>query len=165
MAPAPLATAQPEQQQPKVEKVEAAIASIPVQKANPAAPASPAPPVVSAARPTADTQAAVTAEVVADGEATKAPAAEIALPEVPSRAEVSAGFDAVRGALATCAAGKHGVVDIDATVSGAGRVTYALIAGVFKGSPEGSCMARAVRAARFPQFSRASLKVSYPVAL
>ena len=104
------------------------------------------------------------AESATEGDATQA-AAAAALPEIPTRAEVSAGFDAVRGALQTCAAGKQGVVDIDATVAGSGRVTYALIDGVFKGSPEGSCMARAVRAARFPQFSRPSLKVSYPIAL
>jgi hypothetical protein len=44
-------------------------------------------------------------------------------------------------------------------------VTSALIDGVFKGTPEGSCMARTVRSARFPAFSQATLKVSFPVSL
>lgn len=90
--------------------------------------------------------------------------AGIALPETPSREQVTAGFQAVRDQLAQCAAGKHGVAKINATIANSGRVSYALIEGEFQGTPEGSCMARAVRAARFPQFSQPNLKVSYPVA-
>jgi hypothetical protein len=89
----------------------------------------------------------------------------IALPETPTREQVTAGFQAIREQLVQCAAGKHGVAQINATVANTGRVSYALIDGAFKGTPEGSCMARAVRTARFPQFSQANLKVAYPVAL
>jgi hypothetical protein len=88
-----------------------------------------------------------------------------ALPETPSRADVVAGFEAVHDAIATCAAGKHGVVQIDATIANSGRVSRSLIVGVFSGTTEGSCMARAARAARFPQFSQPSLNVNYPIAL
>jgi predicted RNA-binding protein YlxR (DUF448 family) len=88
------------------------------------------------------------------------------LPEAPTREQVAAGFDSLQPELLRCAAGKAGVVVIDATLAGTGRVTYALIDGtVFKGTPEGSCMARAVRKARFPQFSQATLKVRDPVQL
>ncbi len=98
-----------------------------------------------------------------------APAADetaaVALPETPTREQVMAGFDAIRGQLDACAAGQHGIVHIDATVANSGRVSYAVLEGAFQGSPEGSCMARAVRGARFPRFSQPSLKISYPVAL
>jgi hypothetical protein len=111
------------------------------------------------------------AEHAAPAAASEAPSAEAevedlgALPEAPSREDVIAGFEKVRDALATCAAGKHGVVEIDATIASSGRVSRSLIAGVFQGTPEGSCMARAARTARFPQFSQPSLNVTYPVSL
>jgi len=92
-------------------------------------------------------------------------AALAALPQTPSREQVVAGFEAVQDALAQCAAGKHGVAEIDATIANSGRISHALIGGNFQGSPEGSCMARVVRGARFPQFRQPMLKVSYPVAL
>ena len=88
-----------------------------------------------------------------------------ALPQTPSREQVVAGFDTVQAALAQCAAGKHGVALIDATIANSGRISHALIGGDFQGSAEGSCMARVVRAASFPPFRQSTLKVSYPVAL
>lgn len=102
----------------------------------------------------------------APAEAAAAPAAALgALPDLPTREEVVAGFEQVRAALDTCAAGKHGLVKVDATIANSGRVAQAVINGAFVGTPEGSCMARAVRSARFPAFSQQSLKVSYPIAL
>jgi hypothetical protein len=88
-----------------------------------------------------------------------------ALPETPSREDVIAGFEAVRGPLSACAGAKHGVVQIDATIASSGRVSRSLIAGVFQGTPEGSCMARIARTARFPQFSQPSLNVNFPISL
>ena len=86
------------------------------------------------------------------------------LPEMPTREQVQAGFEQVRPALQKCAADKHGVAKVNATIAASGRIAYALVGGAFKGTPEGSCMARALRKARFPKFSRDKLKVSLPFA-
>jgi hypothetical protein len=122
----------------------------------PQLPAATEPAVVAAsAAPVAPTETSVPSDV----------ATPVALPEAPTREQVMAGFNAIESALTQCAAGKHGIVTLDATIANSGRVSYAVIAGAFKGTPAGSCMARAARAARFPQFSQPSLKVSYPVSL
>jgi len=85
--------------------------------------------------------------------------------KVPTRDEVVEGFESVRLRVAACASGRSGVAEVRATIAGSGRVTHALIAGDFQGTPEGSCMARAVRTARFPSFDSPTLKVEYPFAL
>jgi len=89
----------------------------------------------------------------------------IDLPSYPTREQVTQGFEAVRAAIAQCAAGRSGTAEIKATINSNGRIGHALVAGDFRGSPEGSCMAQAVRAAQFPQFAEPRLKVSYPFAL
>jgi hypothetical protein len=49
------------------------------------------------------------------------------------------------------------------TVAGSnGRVSAANVSGEFAGTPDGSCVARAVRGATFPRFSRASIVINYP---
>jgi hypothetical protein len=126
-------------------------AGVPAEQPAPAAASAEPTPVVPAAAGEATTLAS------------EAPAA--ALPELPTREDIVSGFEKIREGLLTCAAGKHGLVKIDATVAGTGRVAGVLIDGVFKGTPEGSCMARTVRTARFSPFSQATLKVSYPVSL
>jgi hypothetical protein len=88
-----------------------------------------------------------------------------ALPDSPSREDVVAALERVHGDLEQCVAGKHGVAKIEVTIANTGRVSRAVVDGVFKGTPEGSCIARAVRGARFPLFSQPSLSVSYPVSL
>jgi hypothetical protein len=92
-------------------------------------------------------------------------AAAVSLPEYPSREQVTAGFESMRDALKQCAAGRAGQVEVKASITSNGRIVHALIDGDFEGSPEGSCMARAVREGRFPAFSQPRLKVSYPFAL
>lgn len=82
-----------------------------------------------------------------------------------SRTQVQDSLEAVRGQLQSCAAGAHGRTTANVTVSGAGRVTYATIEGAFAGTPQGSCMARALRSAQFPQFASPQLRVRYPFAL
>jgi hypothetical protein len=88
-----------------------------------------------------------------------------ALPEAPTRQDVVTAFEQVRADLSQCAAGKHGIVVIDAGIANSGRVARAVIDGAFKGTPEGSCMARAARGAHFPRFSQPTLNVSYPISL
>jgi hypothetical protein len=41
-------------------------------------------------------------------------------------------------------------------------VTTATVNGPFAGTPTGSCIARAVRAARFPPFAQPRFAVTYP---
>jgi hypothetical protein len=87
------------------------------------------------------------------------------LPQTPTREQVTAGFESVREAVLECAAGQHGVATIQASIAGSGRVAQALVSGAFQGTPAGSCIARAVRTAKFPSFSQDRLSVSYPFAL
>jgi hypothetical protein len=147
--------------QPKLPVI-APSAAAPKPKA--AAPVAAAAAPVSASVPDSATQQRPAAAAPAQP-AVAATEGAVALPETPTRAEVAAGFEAIRGALVACAEGKPGQLDIDATVANSGRVSHALIEGAFKGSSAGSCMARAVRTARFPQVSRPNLKVRYAIAL
>lgn len=86
------------------------------------------------------------------------------LPEQPSRDQIIATFEGLRPALTECAVGQSGLLQVKATITGAGRVGYALIGGDFQG-PTGSCMARVVRKASFPQFSGDKLSLTYPMSL
>jgi hypothetical protein len=145
LAPAPVVAAiAPKVEQPVV------LAQLPAPSRSarvaPPAPPEPSVPVAEAAMP-------VEAVAAAD------------LPEYPSREQVTAGFESVRAALSQCAAGRSGRVDIDASIASTGRIVHALVGGDFRGTVEGSCMARAVREAKFPAFSQARLKVSYPISL
>lgn len=113
-----------------------------------------------------DLEAAASVDV-AHGEAAQAaaePPAE-ALPEAPSREQIILGFEAVRASVEACAAGAHGVATAKVTLAGAGRVANAVIEGAFAGTPQGSCMARAVRKAQFPRFASPTFTVAYPFAL
>ena len=46
-----------------------------------------------------------------------------------------------------------------------GVVSYAMVSGSFAGTPEGSCIARSVKLAKFPAFSDPSVRVNYPFEL
>lgn len=86
-------------------------------------------------------------------------------PVTPSRAQVRTAMESVRARIEACAAGLPGVARVVVTVSPDGRVRHAYVQGGFAGRPEGSCMARVVRDARFPAFRKADLRVAYPYAL
>lgn len=83
----------------------------------------------------------------------------------PSREAVQQSLLAMRPQLEACAAGRRGTVDARVRIAGSGRVTYTLIQGDFAGTPEGSCIARALRAATFPPFSGPVFQVQFPFAL
>jgi hypothetical protein len=85
------------------------------------------------------------------------------LPAQPSREQVMATMRAAMPALARCTGGRRGVVEVQLTVRGSGKVTYALVQGSFAGTPQGSCLARALRDVRFPEFGESSLRLSYPL--
>ena len=87
------------------------------------------------------------------------------LPEVPVRADVVAALEPLREEVQTCAGGRHGVAQVDVSVNGSGAVAHAVVGGDFAGSAEGSCIARALRKARFHPFQQARFRVLYPFSI
>lgn len=84
------------------------------------------------------------------------------VPAQPSREAVVAVMDAIRPELEKCTGGRRGIAEVSLTVRPEGRVSYAVVDGSFAGSPEGTCMAQALRQAKFPAFSDPMLRVKYP---
>jgi hypothetical protein len=128
-------------------------------------------------RSEADSPAAKTATATAEPSAQKAtmppvpnpdplPAPSGELPDTPTRETVQAALDSVRAEVGRCApAGQRGVAEVDLTIASNGLVTHAVVAGDFAGTPAGSCIARAVRAARFTPFAKPRFRVIYPFSL
>jgi hypothetical protein len=85
--------------------------------------------------------------------------------ETPSRADVLQRMESVRPAVRACAAGRSGVADLDVTVAHSGVVTHVLVGGDFAGTTQGSCIARAVREARFPSFKQDRFRVLFPYSI
>jgi hypothetical protein len=120
------------------------------------------------ARPQAEDELASTsAEPVADiaPSARAGAEADQNLPELPARDDIKRAFEALRPALEACSADAHGTTFANVTINGNGQVSYSTVEGAFAGSPQGSCMARALRSASFPRFASASLKVRFPFVL
>jgi hypothetical protein len=116
--------------------------------------------------PTTSAQAPSEPEPAAQANVIKVtPRSTEGLPETPSRDDVLAALDPVRPKVAQCAPGQHGVAEVDITVSDTGAVTHAVVAGDFAGTPEGSCIARAVRGATFRPFQKPRFRVIYPFSL
>ena len=89
-----------------------------------------------------------------------------AVPDSPSREDVQAALRAVAPVVAACGGGaRRGVATVEITVGSSGRVRNAVVTGPFAGTPEGSCIARAARRARFPQFGQPTFRVTYPFRL
>lgn len=87
------------------------------------------------------------------------------LPAQPTRDAVVTALSSIERQLSACAGEKHGVANVTLTVRGAGVVSHALVTGAFAGTPEGSCIARAVKLARFEPFRDASVRITYPFQL
>lgn len=85
-----------------------------------------------------------------------------ALPATPDRSTIQTILEGRADAVSACAAGAHGLADVDVVIAGSGRVTTATVNGTFAGTPVGSCIARAVRAATFPPFAQPRFEVTYP---
>jgi hypothetical protein len=84
------------------------------------------------------------------------------LPETPDRGNIQVVLQGMEPAVRACATGgEHGTADIDLVIAGSGRVTSAMVHGPFAGTPIGSCIARAVRGARFSAFSQPRFAVTY----
>ncbi len=95
------------------------------------------------------------------------PAAEPSadLPLTPSREQVQAALSAVRSAVQACVEGR-GTVRVRVSVARSGRVTTALVEDPYWARPPtGTCIARAVRTARFPPFVQDRFVVVYPFTL
>jgi len=72
----------------------------------------------------------------------------------------------VSGAVRACGGGQHGTAKVAITFRGStGRVQSAEVSGQFSGTPIASCVARAVRRAKVPPFSKDSFNVTYPFQL
>ncbi|MFO0683316.1 MAG: hypothetical protein U0234_14760 [Sandaracinus sp.] len=84
------------------------------------------------------------------------------LPTTPDRSTIQTILEGRADAVRACAAGAHGLADVDVVIAGSGRITTATVNGTFAGTPVGSCIARAVRGATFPPFSQARFEVTYP---
>jgi predicted Zn finger-like uncharacterized protein len=93
-----------------------------------------------------------------------APAPSENLPKQPSKSEVLKAMGGVKGAVSACAKGQNGVAIVNVTVAGStGRVTNAQVEGIT--GPAGSCIAKAVRRAKFPKFQQSTFKVKFPFRL
>jgi hypothetical protein len=88
-----------------------------------------------------------------------------AIAETPTRGEVVQRLESVRSSVRACAAGLSGVADLDITIAHSGVVTHVLVGGDFAGTTQGSCIARAVREARFPSFKQERFRLLYPYAI
>lgn len=89
-----------------------------------------------------------------------------ALPEEPSRADVRRALSPLMPAIRRCAQDQVGVATARIRVRSNGSVESATIGGSpFGGTPQGECMARAVRRAHFRPFRRPSYSLSFPFAI
>ena len=84
-----------------------------------------------------------------------------------SRTDVKNGMRSVRGRVAACYE-QHkvpGTVSVKIKISNTGVVTSASATGKFKGTDTGTCVAKAVTAASFPEFDGPPMSFSYPFLL
>lgn len=68
----------------------------------------------------------------------------------------------VRRTVQNCGQGMTGTATVAVTFASSGRVTTANVGPPFAGTPAGACIARAVRSASVPAFSRPTFTVNYP---
>lgn len=85
--------------------------------------------------------------------------------DLPSVSELKAAMEAIRGRALACVGQGRGVAVVQGSAVGSGRVTHALILGDFAGTPEGSCIARAVRSAKLPGFEGELYRFTYDLRL
>jgi predicted Zn finger-like uncharacterized protein len=95
-----------------------------------------------------------------------APAAAASnVPEMPARPAVASAMRGVGPAVRACGTGSGGTATVTVVFNNQGRVNTANVAPPFAGTPVGSCIARAVRDAHLPPFSRPTFSVTFPFAL
>lgn len=89
-----------------------------------------------------------------------APAAMSNLPEQPGRDDVARGLRSVSAQVQSCGGGSAGVANAAITFASSGRVSNVNVTGVPPAVQ--SCVARGVRSARVPPFSRPTFNVNFP---
>jgi hypothetical protein len=81
----------------------------------------------------------------------------------PTREQIVAAMRSVAGSVGACGGGaRTGVAEVRVRLGSSGRVQSAIVTGQFAGTPEGSCIARAVRSARVPPFRQSTFEFTYP---
>jgi hypothetical protein len=93
------------------------------------------------------------------------PAAEAEDGSGPDRAKVVAAMNAMTEQLKGCVGDEHGVADVTLTVRAPGVVSHALVEGAFADSPQGTCIAKALRTAKLPAFADPVTRIEYPFQL
>jgi hypothetical protein len=83
----------------------------------------------------------------------------------PDRAQVVAAMNAMTEQLKSCVGDEHGVADVTLTVRATGVVSHALVEGAFADSPQGSCIAKALRTTKLPAFGEPITRIEYPFQL
>ena len=129
----------------------------------PATDPAPAPAPVAARPQPAPASAPVAVPSVNAGPARRPPTD--ALPDEPSRQNIVDALNQLRDELDACSQGLAGTAELDLTIAHGGTVTYALVGGDFARTPQGSCIARTVRRARFEPFSKPRIRILYRMAL
>jgi len=88
------------------------------------------------------------------------------LPEIPSAAAVRRALGGLMPRIRRCAGDQVGLAAARIRVRNDGSVKAVSIEGPpFGGTPQGSCMERVIRGARFPHFSRRHFDVVYPFSI
>ncbi|MCB9614583.1 MAG: zinc-ribbon domain-containing protein [Sandaracinus sp.] len=90
----------------------------------------------------------------------EAPAAMSNLPEQPGRDDVARGLRSISSSVEACGGGTSGVANAAITFASTGRVSSVNVTGVPPAVQ--SCVARTVRGARVPPFSRPTFNVNFP---
>lgn len=93
-------------------------------------------------------------------------AVEPAIPEAPSREEVTQAMAVLLPAIRGCAMGQTGIAAAGIVVRGDGRVASVELSGApFAGTASGRCMEGVIRRARFSRFRQPTFRVRFPFAI
>ncbi|MBN1653188.1 MAG: hypothetical protein JXA30_05370 [Deltaproteobacteria bacterium] len=87
------------------------------------------------------------------------------LPQAPSREAVHKTLSSLHPELQRCVEDRPGLVEVDITIKSSGRVSHVVVGGDFRGTRQGSCIARTVRRARFEPFIQPNFRVLFPYSL
>jgi hypothetical protein len=105
-------------------------------------------------------------EALSPGARPAAAPTSTALPEAPSREEVTDAMAVLLPAIRGCAMGQTGLATAGIVVRGDGRVASVELSGApFEGTASGRCMEGVLRRARFSRFRQPTFRVRFPFAI
>ena len=89
------------------------------------------------------------------------------LPEQLDKGAIVGGMGKVKGKVASCydQFKVPGMANVSVTIGKSGSVQSASVSGAFAGTPTGSCVEKAVKAASFPKFKGGAQTINYPFML